>query len=84
MNLNTAVTHFGTAIGPAITGAIVGETSPGGPLTHFGTAGIIASFCGCVAIAISLRLKRYSEPLDISVQSASVVDAQAAESNASR
>lgn len=84
MNLNTAVTHFGTAIGPAITGAIVGETSPGGPLTHFGTAGIIASFCGCVAIAISLRLKRYSEPLDISVQSASVVDEQAAESNASR
>ncbi|XZE42988.1 MFS transporter [Pirellulaceae bacterium SH467] len=68
MNLNSAVTHFGTAIGPAITGAIVGEDTAGGPLTHFGLAGGIAAMFGCAAVAISFKLKRFAEPLEIARQ----------------
>lgn len=57
MNLNTAVSHFATATGPLITGAIVGEEFPGGPLTHFGTAGIIGACCGCLAMILSFQLR---------------------------
>ena len=62
MNLNTAVSHFATAIGPLITGAIVGEESAGGPLTRFAVAGLIAATCGSTAIAISFRLRHAQPP----------------------
>ncbi len=59
MNLNTAVSHFATAVGPLITGSIVGEEYAGGPLTGFATAGLVAAACGCVAIVFSFRLQPY-------------------------
>ncbi len=57
MNLNTATMHFGTAVGPLITGAIVSEEFEGGPLTHFATAGFVAACFGCLAIAMSQFLR---------------------------
>jgi predicted MFS family arabinose efflux permease len=59
MTLNTSVTHLGTAVGPLITGLVMGETAPGGELTHFATAGAIAATFGCTAIALSTLLVRY-------------------------
>ncbi len=63
MNLNTAVSHFATAVGPLITGSIVGEVSPGGPLTGFATAGLVAAAFGCTAILLSFRLQPYEAPV---------------------
>ncbi len=63
MNLNTAVSHFATAMGPLITGTIVGEEYAGGPLTGFATAGVIAAACGCAAIVFSFRLQPYEAPM---------------------
>ncbi len=63
MNLNTAVSHFATATGPLITGAIVGEEYPGGPLTHFARAGIVAAVCGCLAMLFSLQLTNHKPPI---------------------
>lgn len=59
MTLNTSVTHLGTAIGPLITGLVMGETRPGGELTHFAVAGAIAAAFGCTAIALSTLLSRH-------------------------
>lgn len=59
MTLNTSVTHLGTAIGPLITGLVMGETRPGGELTHFAIAGAIAAAFGCTAIALSTLLSRH-------------------------
>lgn len=59
MTLNTSVTHLGTAIGPLITGLVMGETRPGGELTHFAIAGAIAAAFGCAAIALSTLLARH-------------------------
>lgn len=60
MNLNTSVSHFATAVGPLITGSIVGEEFAGGPLTRFAIAGLIAATCGCTAMALSFRLRPFS------------------------
>ena len=59
MNLNTSVSHFGTAVGPLITGSIVGEEYAGGPLTGFALAGLIAAACGCTALVFSFRLRSF-------------------------
>ncbi len=59
MNLNTSVSHFATAVGPLITGSIVGEEYAGGPLTGFAVAGLIAAACGCAAMALSFRLRPF-------------------------
>ena len=59
MNLNTAVSHFATAIGPLITGSILGEEFPGGPLTGFGIAGLVGAVFGCSAIFLSLQLRPF-------------------------
>ena len=56
-NLNSAVSHLATATGPLISGAIVGETFHGGPLTHFGAAGAVAMGFGVGAIGLSLLLR---------------------------
>ncbi len=61
MNLNTAVSHFATAVGPLITGALVGEVSPGGPLIGFASAGLVAAAFGCIALALSFRLQPYAK-----------------------
>ena len=60
MNLNTAVSHFATAVGPLITGLIVGEEFTGGPLTGFATAGMLAAACGCIAMTFAFRLRPFS------------------------
>lgn len=59
MNLNTSVSHFATAVGPLITGSIVGEEYAGGPLTGFPLAGLIAAGCGCTALVLSFRLRSF-------------------------
>jgi predicted MFS family arabinose efflux permease len=59
MNLNTAVSHFATAVGPLITGSIVGEEYSGGPLTGFAAAGFIAAAFGLVAVMLSFRLRPF-------------------------
>ncbi len=60
MNLNTAVSHFATAVGPLITGAMVGEEYPGGPLIGFASAGLVAAVFGCIALALSFRLRPFA------------------------
>ena len=62
MNLNTAITHFATAVGPLITGSIVGEKYPGGPLTGFSTAGFIAAAFGTAAMVFVFRLRPFAKP----------------------
>ncbi len=59
MNLTTSVSHFATAVGPLITGSIVGEEYAGGPLTGFPIAGLIAAGCGCAALVLSFRLRSF-------------------------
>jgi predicted MFS family arabinose efflux permease len=56
-NLTSAVSHLATGTGPLIAGAIVGEAYPGGPLTHYGTAGLVAMTFGVAAIGLSLLLR---------------------------
>ena len=56
-NLTSAVSHLATGTGPLIAGAIVGEACPGGPLTHYGTAGLVAACFGIAAIGLSLLLR---------------------------
>ena len=57
MNLNTAVSHLGTATGPIISGAIIGEQFKGGPLTHYWLAGLIAAGFGITALGLSFLLR---------------------------
>ncbi len=63
MNLNTAVSHFATAVGPLVTGSIVGEEFPGGPLTGFAVAGLVAAAFGCGAIVLSFQLRPFKKNL---------------------
>ncbi len=56
MSLNTAVSHFATAIGPLIAGSILGEEFHGGPLTHYWMVGLIAAGFGVTAMALSFKL----------------------------
>ncbi len=56
-NLNSAVSHLATGTGPLIAGVIVGEAYPGGPLTHFGTAGLVAMCFGTLGIGLSFLLR---------------------------
>ena len=56
-SLNTAVSHFATGVGPLISGAIIGESFPGGPLTHYWLAGWVAVFFGLLAIGLSFLLR---------------------------
>jgi predicted MFS family arabinose efflux permease len=56
-NLTTAVSHLATGTGPLITGAIVGEAYPGGPLTHYNTAGMVAVVFGITALGLSFLLR---------------------------
>lgn len=64
MNLNSAVTHLATAVGPMIAGSIIGEEFAGGPLTHFSTAGFVAAGFGATAIILSTFLKPF-HPLSV-------------------
>ncbi|MDX1925310.1 MAG: MFS transporter [Pirellulaceae bacterium] len=59
MNLNTAVSHFATAVGPLITGSILDEEYPGGPLTGFSIAGFVGAAFGCAAIFLSFQLRPF-------------------------
>lgn len=56
MSLNTAVSHFATAIGPVIAGSIIGEEFHGGPLTHYWLVGILAAGFGVTAMGLSFKL----------------------------
>lgn len=56
MSLNSAVSHFSTAIGPMIAGAIIGEEYEGGPLTHYGLVGLLAACFGVSAMVLSFKL----------------------------
>jgi len=56
-SLNTAMSHFATGVGPLISGSVIGETFPGGPLTHYWLAGWLAAVFGVIAIALSFLLR---------------------------
>ncbi len=56
-SLNSAVSHFATGVGPLISGSIVGETFPGGPLTNYWLVGIVAATFGLLAIGLSFQLR---------------------------
>lgn len=56
MSLNTAVSHFATAIGPVIAGSIIGEEFHGGPLTHYWMVGLLAAGFGVTAMGLSFKL----------------------------
>ncbi len=55
MSLNTAVSHFATAIGPVIAGSIIGEEFHGGPLTQFWLVGLLAAGFGITAMGLSFK-----------------------------
>jgi predicted MFS family arabinose efflux permease len=56
-NLNSAVSHVGTSVGSLISGAIIGEEYPQGPLTNYWVAGLVAASFGVLALVLSFRLK---------------------------
>jgi predicted MFS family arabinose efflux permease len=56
-SLNSAMSHFATGVGPLISGMIIGEAFPGGPLTNFWLAGLVAVFFGLLAIGLSFLLR---------------------------
>ena len=56
-SLNMAVSHFATGVGPLISGSIIGEEFPGGPLTHYWLAGWVAVFFSLLAIGLSFLLR---------------------------
>lgn len=56
-SLNTAMSHFATGVGPLISGSIIGEAYPGGPLTHYWLAGWVAVSFGVLAIVLSFLLR---------------------------
>ena len=56
-SLNTAMSHFATGVGPLISGLIIGEKYPGGPLTNYWLAGVVAMIFGIIAIALAFRLR---------------------------
>jgi MFS family permease len=61
MSLNTAVSHLATAIGPVISGAIIGEKFRGGPLTSYWVVGVIAAIFGVLAMSLSFMLRASPE-----------------------
>ncbi|TWU18738.1 Purine efflux pump PbuE [Allorhodopirellula heiligendammensis] len=60
-SLNTAMSHFATGIGPLISGSIIGEVYPGGPLTQYWLVGVVAVCFGLLAIGLSFMLRPPSE-----------------------
>ncbi len=56
-SLNTAMSHFATGVGPLISGAIIGEVYPGGPLTFYWLAGYVAVLFGVLAVFLSYMLR---------------------------
>ncbi len=62
-NLNSAVSHLATGTAPLISGAIVGEIYEGGPLTNYGTAGLVAAGFGLMAIILSYWLRPKTAPV---------------------
>jgi predicted MFS family arabinose efflux permease len=56
-SLNSAVAHFATGVAPLISGTIIGELSPGGPLTNYWIVGVVAVCFGVAAIALSFALR---------------------------
>ena len=60
-SLNTAVSHLATGVGPLISGMIIGEAFPGGPLTHYGAVGLLAVAFGVTAIAFCFLLRPPAE-----------------------
>ena len=64
-NLNSAVSNLATGTAPLISGAIVGELFEGGPLTNYGTAGLVAAGFGLVAMVWSYWLRPKSTPIAI-------------------
>ncbi|MCA9188638.1 MAG: MFS transporter, partial [Planctomycetales bacterium] len=56
-SLNSAVSHLATGTGPILSGAIIGEEYPQGPLTHYWIAGAIAAGFGMLALILSYFLR---------------------------
>ena len=56
-SLNSAMSHFATGVGPLISGMIIGEQYPGGPLTNYAAVGWIAAAFGAIAVALSFMLR---------------------------
>ncbi len=56
-SLTSAFSHFATGTGPLISGLVVGEASPNGPLTGFWIAGCLAAFFGVSAMILSFYLR---------------------------
>ncbi len=71
-NLNTAVSHVATGTGPLIAGLIIGEEFPGGPLTYYWLAGIVAVCFGIVALVLSRRLRPATQPEQNSISSQAI------------
>jgi predicted MFS family arabinose efflux permease len=61
-NLNSAVSHLATGTAPLISGAIIKEAYPNGPLLHYNTAGCLAAGFGLLAIILSWFLRPKAVP----------------------
>lgn len=66
-SLNTAMSHFATGVGPLISGSIIGEAYPGGPLTRYWLVGVVAVCFGLVAIGLSFMLRPAPESVALTV-----------------
>lgn len=56
-SLSSAVTHLATGTAPLISGLVVGEAYPEGPLTGFWIAGVLAAVFGVAALGLSVFLR---------------------------
>jgi len=70
-SLNSAMSHFATGVGPLISGMIIGEQFPGGPLTNYWLAGLVAVCFGMLAIGLSFLLRAPSVTVLFSPDAAS-------------
>jgi predicted MFS family arabinose efflux permease len=57
MNLNNAVSHFGTGIAPLISGALITQSSESAPLQGYSLAGLVAVVFAAAALGLSFLLR---------------------------
>ncbi len=70
MNLNNAVSHFGTGIAPLISGAIITQSSETAPLEGYPLAGLVAVAFAAAALGLSFLLRPPHAPAPAATEAA--------------
>src|SRR5262249_28163604 len=53
MSVNTAVQQMAAGVAPLLAGVLLGDTESGGPLTGFGTAGLVAAVAMVASVILA-------------------------------